>query len=432
MLKLTKKKEDIIYKIAIMDKRNIVHVVSGYPTKSETFIINQLIESIEKGYSAKIIADTIHPLSNASQPDLLKAYHLYKTAATYNVSVPKNKLIRIIKAFALLVRYLSYTRVFLRTLNTEKFGAESKSLKLWYQAAFFMKYRSIPLFHAHFGVNGVLLAKMKEIKAIKGKIIVSFYGYDTFSTPKNRSVIKSQYKLLFKYVDVLLVNSNYLRNNLSLLEAPTEKIRINHVGVDQKLFAYKERVRGSKFRMITIGRLMKLKGQHLGLEVIKLLKQRGHEIHYTIVGDGEEMSHLKELATLLNIEEQITFYGSATQKQIVKLLYDNDLFLMTSITDETGRAEGQGLVTAEAQSTGIPAIGFHSGGIPETIDHENSGYIVEEKDVNAMTNAVEKLINDSNLLIEMGKNAHELITKKFNNKVQCANVVGFYSKIENC
>lgn len=411
-----------------MNKR-IVHVLSSFPSKSETFIINLIVASINQGSEAKILADNISNIQNSSQPEILDEYNLFNEALSYNPILPKNKLKRILKALIILFINFRHYKVFLRSLNYKKFGNKSLTLKMWYQASIFLKFYETKIFHGHFGVSGIALAEMKEIGAIKGEIIVSFYGYDTFSTLENRNRLINDYRYLFKQSKIIFVNSKYLLRNLTLLSVPAYKVLLNHVGVDCSIFYYKERNQKSNLTLITVGRLIKLKGQSFALQVVHKLKELGVIVNLKLVGDGVEFENLKSDATSYGIESQVTFYGAKNQIAILDLFHKSDLFLMTSITDEFGRAEGQGLVTAEAQSTGLPALGFNSGGVPETILNGQTGFVVEEKDVDAMVEKIMMFANDRDLLQRLGLQASEFIKARFNNTIQSNKIVNIYEDI---
>lgn len=408
-------------------KKKVVHVLSVFPSKSETFVVNLVLESLRHDFSAQIMAGIIADIDNSSQGDLINKNSLYPHAKTYNTKIPPEKYKRVVKALFLLLRNLKHFKVFIRTLNSKKYGLKSKSLKMWFQAGEFLQHRDAEVFHGHFGINGLLLAQMKEIGAIRGRLIVSYYGYDTFSTANDRDYVKEQNQLTFNLAECIFVSSNYLKKNLLMLNAPEDKIKVNCVGVNTALFSYKVRTTSDIFKIITVGRLIALKGQDLGLKVIEILKSRGCNIQYTIVGDGEEMESLKRKAKVYSITDKVIFLGSAMQAEIIELLHSHHLFLMTSITDNTGRAEGQGLVTAEAQSTGMPVVGFNSGGISETISDSKTGFLVDEKDVIAMADKVEFLIKNRNIYDKLSKSARAFIEQNFNNQKQSNNILEHYS-----
>ncbi|MGJ8551124.1 glycosyltransferase [Winogradskyella wichelsiae] len=410
----------------IKSKIQVVHVLDIFPSKSETFIINFVVETLKYNYSAKILANVVNDIGVSSQQDLLNSTGLYDSAKTFNPQVPENKLRRLFLAIWILLKNLKYFLVFIRTLDSKKYGLKSKTLKMWFQAGVFLNYREVSIFHAHFGKNGKLLAEMKEIGAIKGKVITSFYGYDTFSTKSTRDHFRLYYKGTFQKSHHILTSSGYLQDNLFLLNVPLDKVVVNSVGVNPKLFSYKERRYNGVFNIITVGRLIKLKGQHLGLEVIKLLVERGYNVSYTIIGSGDEYDNLEQKIKNLNLEKVVNLNGGRTQTEIKELLYQNHLFLMTSITDDTGRAEGQGLVIAEAQSTGMPVVGFKSGGIPETIKNGISGFIVEEGNVIAMADAIERFILNTDLINKSGLEGRLFVEKHFNNDIQSQKIIDLY------
>ena len=365
-------------------------------------------------------------LGVSSQQDLLLKNGLHETVETFNPKVSENKFNRLLMAIWVLLKNIKFSLIFLRTLNFKKYGLKSKTLKMWFQAAAFLRHRDAIVFHAHFGINGKLLAEMKEIGAIRGRVVTSFYGYDTFSTEETKNHFTNYYLEAFKASSHIITSSNYLFDNLIDLNVPKEKVMVNSVGVDLEIFNYKNRSYDGIFNIITVGRLIKLKGQHLGIEIIKVLKERGYNVHYTIVGAGDEYEALLQKIKNLNLEDSITLSGGGTQNGIIELLQQNHLFLMTSITDSSGRAEGQGLVSAEAQATGIPVVGFNSGGIPETIKNGETGYIVDEGNVEAMANVVEVFIKDPKLIDIMGLEARSFVEEKFNNRIQSQNIIKLY------
>ncbi|WP_431158318.1 glycosyltransferase [Winogradskyella poriferorum] len=410
-----------------MGKR-IVHVVNDFPSKSETFIVNHIVETIKNGYEVSILVNNLHPQSHTSQQLLFDEYGLYKIARTFNPSLPKNKIVRLVKAKFEWLKKPFFLKVFLRTLN-KKYGKKSRSLKMWFQTSTFLEYRDVQLFHAHFGVSGKILAEMKEIGAIKGDIFTTFYGIDTFSTNENRAAIKKYYSDLFSSAKSIITSSSYLANNLKLLEIPIEKLHVNSVGVDLEKFKYQKRKIDSQIRLVTVGRLIKLKGQDLGIRAVKLLVDKGYKINYSIVGKGEEYINLKNLITELKLEYFVDLKKGNSQQDVIEMLYDSHLFLMTSTKDKMGRAEGQGLVSAEAQATGIPVIGFRCGGVPETIQNGKTGVIIDEINEYSLAIAIKKFIKKPSLINEMGLSARAMVENDFDNHIQSKKIIELYNSI---
>ena len=79
-------------------KKKIVHVLSIFPSKSETFIINLIVESLRAGFSSQILTDHLRGIEQSSQQELLTKNGLYQKAETFNPAVPENKLKRLFLA----------------------------------------------------------------------------------------------------------------------------------------------------------------------------------------------------------------------------------------------------------------------------------------------------------------------------------------------
>jgi colanic acid/amylovoran biosynthesis glycosyltransferase len=241
--------------------KEVVHVLDIFPSKSETFIVNHIVECEKQGFKCIILANVLNQINQSSQTELIISKGLYKVAETYNPKFPQNKALRTIAAAKVLLKNIKDYKVFFRTLNHKKFGLKSKTLKMWFQASVFIKYRDTAVFHAHFGNSGKLLAEMKSIGAINGDIMTSFYGYDTFSVPEERERLKAYYKNVFSMSKSIITSSKYLYSNLQNLNVPESKIIINPVGVDLNKFQYKKRTYKGVLIIITVGRLRELKGQ---------------------------------------------------------------------------------------------------------------------------------------------------------------------------
>jgi colanic acid/amylovoran biosynthesis glycosyltransferase len=366
----------------------IIFKTNSFPTISETFIVSNIVEAVKNGYQVKIIVDTVNPKTNTSQPDLLAQYGLLGKVS--KLEQPKKKIKRIIKVFQYLLNpFLFY--YFLRYyLLKKKF-----SLSYIFILKFYKDFRETKTFHVHFATAIHPLFELKEIGFLKSKIVVTFHGYDEHSLPKGE-LLNDLIHNFDKYVAHITANTQYLKNKLVAKGFPENKIKIIPIGIDTDFFENKRTEIAEKysFKIITVGRFVAIKGQSFGIKAVKLLRDKGYKIGYTLVGYGEELNNLKELVSKLNLEDTVIFCGSKDQEELKALLKKSQLFLMTSTSDTTGRCEAFGLVSLEAQGMGVPVIGFKSGGFPETIIEGETGITVEDKNYTEMANTIELLIND--------------------------------------
>ncbi len=80
---------------------------------------------------------------------------------------------------------------------------------------------------------------------------------------------------------------------------------------------------------------------------------------------------------------------------------------------------------------GTPAVGFAIGGVPDIIEDNVNGLLVKEFDSKQMSEQIERIFSDRNLLIEMGKKGLEKCKKNYNLETQTRKYIDLYKKILN-
>ncbi|SFF61619.1 N-acetyl-alpha-D-glucosaminyl L-malate synthase BshA [Halobacillus alkaliphilus] len=124
-----------------------------------------------------------------------------------------------------------------------------------------------------------------------------------------------------------------------------------------------------------------------------------------LVGDGPEYSDVHQLVKDLDLEGQVLFLGK--QENVSDLLSISDLKLLLS------EKESFGLVLLEAMACGVPCIGSNIGGIPEVIDHGETGYIAELGNIDQVAYFALKMLTDDDLMDRLSVNAKQVVETKF-------------------
>ncbi len=228
---------------------------------------------------------------------------------------------------------------------------------------------------------------------------------------------KQEHKYLFENTSFVTANSRYLANKLIALGCPSNKLKLVPIAVDTSLFTYVKRKEKPIVQLVSTGRLIPLKGHEFAIKMIKILVEQGSKIHYIIIGDGPLKDTLRSLVIELQLESIVDIVGKRNQQEICEILHKSDIFVMPSITDNTGRAEAFGLATIEAQATGLPVIAFNSGGLSETMIDKKTGYLIEERNIAKMATTVQSLLGDRDKRVQMGLNAKEWVDKNFEKKI---------------
>ncbi len=133
-----------------------------------------------------------------------------------------------------------------------------------------------------------------------------------------------------------------------------------------------------------------------------------------IIGKGEYEDKLINLCKKLDVESDVYFLGFVKNEDLGPYYLLADLFVMPSVIDR-GFAEAWELVVNESMAFETPVIATDAVGCAfEMIENDINGYIVPEKDENALYMAMLKILSDDYLTKKMGKNSRIKIEKEFN------------------
>ena len=159
-----------------------------------------------------------------------------------------------------------------------------------------------------------------------------------------------------------------------------------------------------------IGRLEESKGQHLLIDAIHTAKQNGHDIKALIVGhemNPDYRNQLKNQASSLGVLDNIVFQDFTSKPQ--QLMQLCDCIILAS------GQETFGLVLPEAMRAGVAVIGSNGGGVPEIIDHENTGLLFETKNANSLYHQLERLYLDTDFKNELSAQGKKSADARFDN-----------------
>jgi len=199
------------------------------------------------------------------------------------------------------------------------------------------------------------------------------------------------------------------------------KISVVYNGVDMDRFkpglnadsvVSRHNLKGKKV-LLTVSRLKRYKGHDTVINLMPSLLKRFPGLVYIIVGEGSDRDYLEALVSSLNLRGNVIFAGNRDKQDLP--LYHNicDVYIMLTkergITDEF---EGFGLVFLEASSCGKPVIGANTGGIPDTIVHGKTGYLVDPNNSEEIKHKIITLLEDRGLAERMGTEGRSRILRE--------------------
>ena len=158
--------------------------------------------------------------------------------------------------------------------------------------------------------------------------------------------------------------------------------------------------------IVMISRLLKQKGIAEFVEIASRIRQRLPKVRFLLAGESEPMHPDTISDDWLRKQTNIDFVGRLAD--VSTSLSEADVFLFPSYY-----REGVPRVVMEAAAAGLPAVAFDVPGVKEAVRDGRTGYLVPARDVDAMTAAVAKLVDDETLRLKMGRAARELAEASF-------------------
>jgi colanic acid/amylovoran biosynthesis glycosyltransferase len=178
-----------------------------------------------------------------------------------------------------------------------------------------------------------------------------------------------------------------------------DKVRTLRLGVDPQAFLPRTPPSvfgGDAFRLVFVGRLAPVKAQHMLIEAVSLLRDRGRSVLLTLVGEGPDRKALERLIAKRGLSGTVQLSGACNHDKVADFYQTSDAFILASF------AEGVPVVLMEAMAMELPCIATWVMGIPELIDHGVDGLLVPPADPIALADAVERLMKDPELTRRIG------------------------------
>jgi len=182
------------------------------------------------------------------------------------------------------------------------------------------------------------------------------------------------------------------------LQPISEKLR--------RIFRLKYGIAEDAVVLVTIARLFMLKGHDYIIESAKRLSSRYKNAVWLFVGDGNLSEHYKNQVHSLGLADRVKFTGLLPPHQIPAIIASSDILVHCSLR------EGLARTLPQAMLCGKPAVSFDIDGACEVVN-ENTGRLIEPKNIEQLINACAELIEDAALRNKLGKAGRESVKEKF-------------------
>jgi colanic acid/amylovoran biosynthesis glycosyltransferase len=364
----------------------VAYIVSRYPFVSHVFILREVLALRRKG--AEIHTFTIR---RPGPDSLLSAEDREANATTFSILPPRPGVLLGSHLRAVLTRPRRYVSTLMRALRLRGAGPRAALWQIFYfgEAAVMWRecakrgIRHIHAHHANVASDVALLAAHLGGRGWSWSF--TMHGSTEFFDVREHRL--AQKVELAGFVTCV---SDHGRSQLMSLVAPEhwQKLRVVHCGVDLARFRPAERPDEVAVpEILTVGRLVPVKGQELLVEALAALSNRGIGGRLTLVGDGPQLGSLRALAERRGVADRVTFAGAVGQDEIRAYYTRADVFALPSF------AEGLPVVLVEAMACGLPVVASRITGIPELVEEGVAGRLIVPGRLDQLTEALADVLS---------------------------------------
>lgn len=287
------------------------------------------------------------------------------------------------------------------------------------------------LVHAHFGPAGAYARRYAAVARLP--LLVTFHGYDVplLSSARRFLPLHLPYAVagpaMLREMRLGICASTELCDLLIQLGVDPARLRVHRLGIDLERFAFS--AERPAHEVLMVGRLVEKKGFEYGLRAFARVLSRGVGARLTIVGDGERRGALERLARELGVADQVAFVGSQTNEAVSRRMAAARVLLAPSVVARDGNRESGLIVVKEASASGTVPIATRHGGIPDSIDDEQTGFLVEERDVEHLAHRLERLLLDEPLRVRLAHAGRAKMEREFDNEKLVAELEAIYDEV---
>jgi glycosyltransferase involved in cell wall biosynthesis len=375
-------------------------ILKGYPRLSETFIAQEIRALEQRGFRICLFS-LRHPTDPASHP----IHAEIEATVNYLPEYIIDDIPRVINAWRQVRKLPGYRQAKRRFVRDLRRDFSLNRIRRFAQAMVLAHDMpsSVRHYYAHFMHTPASVTYYASlVNQMPWSISAHAKDIWTIENWEKREKISSASWV----VTCTAVNAAHLRK----LSDRVDKVTLLYHGLDFKRFPVNNKDTGFRdgsdvrapVRLISVGRAVDKKGYRYLLGALSALPQ---DIHweFTHIGGGELLEQLRADAETMGLSDRINWLGGLPQTEVLAHYRRADLFVLPSIISMDGDRDGLPNVLMEAQSQSLACLSTEISGIPELIDHARTGWLVAEKDSDALQAALFKLITEPDLRLRLAK-----------------------------
>jgi N-acetyl-alpha-D-glucosaminyl L-malate synthase BshA len=290
------------------------------------------------------------------------------------------------------------------------------------------------IIHAHTATPSGFIAMLLKV-IFRIPVVISLRGSDINIYPNQSKSIKLLTKYVIRRADAVTAVSKQLARKAIELGVFNKKISVVYNGCNVDIFKYNMERRNkirSEYKLLFndiillfIGNLTKGKGIYNLIEIFKKISKTNKNIYLFIIGEGEEKNNLIKIIKQHQINEKVILLNGCSHESVADWMSASDIFVMLS------KKEGLPNVILEAMACERPVVAGKVGGIPEIIEEEKYGTLVNLDDPITIEKKIEELIWKPEKRARMGRESRERIKTNFSWSETANKMMEIYRKINH-
>lgn len=341
----------------LMSHGGIALVVSGFPRRSETFALNELLALEARGMLAAVFATK----SGDGQPPHPDCVRLLDRVQLLPAGSP-------VEQAAALVEFLGD--------------------------------RPLTGIHAYFAHTPA------EVAAHAARQLNVPYGFSAHARDVRKVTPVELTQRAREAACVVACNSDVARE----LKGTGATVHLIPHGVDSRRFYPRPLPPTKPFRLLAVGRLVEKKGFDV---LIRAVAQLSIPFYLRIIGDGPERSRLAALINSIGLTDRVELGGGMTHAELPEAYAAAHVVVVPSIVDRTGDRDGLPNVVLEAMACARPVVASNVGAIRNAVKSAHSGFLVPAGVASALTYVLEWLASCPTFCAKLGQNGRAQVERDF-------------------
>ncbi|HMQ53079.1 MAG TPA: glycosyltransferase family 4 protein [Anaerolineae bacterium] len=394
-----------------MFSKKVAYLLGAFPNLTTTFIDREILETerqigelvlvsirrlppFEMRPEAERLAQRTHYLLPAPWLGLLQA-HLYFLVTRFG-------------AYLATLGYLlsrSHTGLAARLKTLAHFG-----VGVW--AAWILRPERVDHLHAHFADRAAVVALVAS-RLLTKPYSLTAHANDIYVSP----VLLPEKLANAKFVTTCTgYNKSYLER---LTGRPVELVYhgLDFSQIGDALSSGVDRIaaatNGKPALILAVGQLKEKKGFPDLIQACRLLKQQGYQFRCEIIGEGPQRRELEALITALALADVVGLCGALPNAAVMARYRQATLFALPCVVAKDDDRDGIPNVVLEAMAHGVPVVSTRVSGIPEVVEHNITGLLVEPGNPEALAEAIAALFNDKALRQRLAQQGQRQVQENF-------------------